>query len=181
MQRKDALALVKDWVKNANLINHILAVEAAMRFYALARREDEEQWGLAGLLHDADWEKYPAEHPQVVLRWLKEKGADPALMQAINAHGGKDAIPPRSDLDKYLFACDELCGFVVAVARMRPGKLDDLQAASVKKKIKDKAFAANVSREDIIKGAELIGIDLDQHITHIIAALKPLSSQLFHS
>ncbi len=179
MNRDQALQLVTDWVKNQNLVNHMLCVEAAMRLYAQKYNEDVEVWGIAGLLHDGDWEKYPQEHPQQIIKRLKELGADERIIHAINAHGGKDVIVPETIMDKALFACDELCGFVVAVARMRPDKLNGMEASSVKRKLKDKAFAANVRREDIYHGAELLGVDLDQHIQAIIEAIQPLSAKLF--
>lgn len=178
MNRQQALELVKSLVDNQNLINHMLCVEAAMRFYARKFGQDEELWGAVGLLHDADWEKYPEEHPQEIMRILKEKDTDPKIIQAINAHGGKGAIEPITQMDKTLKACDELCGFVVAVARMRPDKMEGMQPSSIKKKLKDKGFAANVDREDIYHGAELIGIDLDQHIANVIAAIQPVAGQL---
>jgi len=179
MTKSEAQQLVQEWVKNENLINHMLCVEAAMRWYAHYFNQDEELWGLAGLIHDADWEKYPDEHPQKLLSYLREQNEDPDLIHAINAHGGKGAIEPSTLFDKALFACDEICGFVVAVARLRPNKLADLEVSSVKKKLKDKAFAANVKRADINHGAELLRVDLDQHIATVIGALKPLSERLF--
>lgn len=179
MDRVEAEALVRDLVSNENLINHMLCVEGAMRFYARLHNQDEELWGLAGLLHDADWERYPHEHPQHIMRTLREKGANNQIVQAINAHGGKDATQPRTLMDKVLFACDELSGFVVAVARMRPGKLRDLEQSSVVKKLKDKGFASNVSREDIYAGADLLRLALADHVTNIIAALRPFEATIF--
>lgn len=198
MRREEAFSLVESMVNNQNLINHMLCVEAAMRFYCRelkardykrvgypdeldARKfhQDEDLWGVTGLLHDADWEKYPTEHPQEVMRRLKEHGAHPDIVQAINAHGGKDAIEPITLMDKALFACDELSGFVVAVARMRPDKLIGMEPSSIKKKLKDKGFAAGVNRDDIARGVELLGIDLDTHISNIIEAISPLSEALF--
>ncbi len=178
MTRDEALHLVRDWVKNENLVRHMLAVEAAMRWYAQKFDQDKELWGIAGLLHDADWEKYPDEHPQKVLEHLKERGEHQDLIQAINAHGGKGAIEPTTLMDKALFACDELCGFVVAVARLRPTQLAGMEVSSVKKKLKDKGFAANVSREDIHHGAELLEIELDEHITNVIKALQPIADDI---
>lgn len=179
MQREDILALVTNLVANENLINHMLCVEAAMRWYARQFDEDEEMWGLAGLAHDADWERYPHEHPQHIMRELKIRGAHPTVIQAINAHGGKDAIRPIALMDRALFACDELCGFIVAVGRMRPNKLTDLEASSVIKKMKDKGFAANVSREDINQGTAMIELPLDEHITNIITAIQPLQEVIY--
>ncbi len=179
MQRDDVLKLVTNLVASENLINHMLCVEAAMRWYARKFGEDEEMWGLAGLAHDADWERYPHEHPQHIMRELGARGAHSSVIQAINAHGGKDAIAPIALMDKALFACDELCGFIVAVGRMRPGKLADLEASSIIKKMKDKGFAANVSREDIYNGAEMIELSLDEHITNIIVAIRPLQEVIY--
>lgn len=179
MKREEAIALVNNLVDNQNLINHMLCVEAAMRFYARKFGEDVDLWGITGLLHDADWEKYPEVHPQHVMSVLRERGAHPHIVQAINAHGGKDAIEPITLMDKALFACDELSGFVVAVARMRPDKFVGMETSSIKKKLKDKGFAAGVNRDDIAKGVELLGIDLDTHIANTIDAVSSLSDELF--
>lgn len=178
MNRDQALTLLKDWVKNPSLRAHMLAVEAGMHFYARRFGEDEELWGLAGLLHDADWEKYPDEHPQQILDYLRQAQADRRLIQAINAHGGQGAIEPASLMDKTLFACDEASGFIIAVAKVRPDRLKGMTASSVKKKLKDKAFAAAVSRSDITGGAELLSLSLDDHLTNLIAALQPLEAEL---
>ncbi len=178
MKRDDALQIVREWVANEALVRHMLAVEAAMRFYARKFGQDVDLWGVAGLLHDADWEKYPQEHPQKLLSHLKERDVHPHIIQAINAHGGKDATVPSTLMDKALFACDEISGFVVAVARMRPGKLEDLEASSVQKKLRDKSFASNVSRPDITKGAELLNIEMTEHVSNIITALRPIAGEL---
>jgi putative nucleotidyltransferase with HDIG domain len=178
MTRDEAYKIAREWVTNDNLLGHMLALEAVMRFYAEKYGEDVELWGMAGLLHDCDWEKYPEEHPQKILEHLKEIGAPAEVIQAINAHGGKGAIEPTSLMDKVLFASDELSGFVVAAARMRPTKLEGMEASSVVKKMKDKRFAANVSREDITHGAEMISIDLKEHINNVIGALLPISDKL---
>lgn len=157
----------------------MVAVESGMRSYARRFGEDEELWGLAGLLHDADWEKYPDEHPQRILAYLREAEANPRLIQAIQAHGGQGACPPVSLMDKTLLACDEASGFILAVAKVRPDRLRGMTANSVKKKLKDKTFAAAVSRAEITCGAELLELKLDDHLTNLIAALQPLEAKLF--
>ena len=175
MTRAEAYQIISEWVTNDNLLGHMLAVEAVMAHYAAMFGEDIELWRVAGLLHDADWEKYPNEHPQKIIEHLKTLGVDPKIVQAINAHGGKGAIEPQSQLDKTLFACDEISGFIVAVARMRPTKFEGMEPISVIKKLKDKRFAANVSRGDIQRGAELLEAALPDHITHVITAITPLA------
>jgi putative nucleotidyltransferase with HDIG domain len=168
MQRTEALALVKEWTKNENLVNHMLAVEAAMRAYARKLEEDEEKWGLAGLLHDFDYERHPSldDHPRLGAPVLREKGVPEDVVYAILSHGMDVAAPPKlSEMDKTLFAVDELTGFITAVALVRPSKrLDEVEVSSVKKKMKDKAFARAVRREDIAEGAELLGVPLDEQI-----------------
>jgi putative nucleotidyltransferase with HDIG domain len=182
MQRSEALALVREWTKNENLVNHMFAVEAAMRGYARKYGEDEEKWGLAGLLHDFDYERHPSleDHPRLGAPVLREKGAPEDVVYAILAHGMDAAAPPKQSLmDKALFAVDELAGFIIAVALVRPSKsLADVEVSSVKKKMKDKAFARAVKREDITEGAELLGVSLDEHIQTVLDAMKPIATQL---
>ncbi len=178
MTRQEAYDLVTEWVKNEHLIGHMVAVEAAMRFYAKKFGQDEELWGIAGLLHDADWEAHPEEHPQKILQHLRDINEHGDIIRAINAHGGKGATPPTELIDKALFACDELSGFVVAVARVRPDKLSGMEVSSVKKKLKTASFAAPVSREDINKGAEMLNIPLDEHIANVIAALQAVPDKV---
>lgn len=178
MTRDDAWQLVCDWVPNQNLRKHMLAVEAAMRAYASKFDADPDQWGLAGLLHDADWEKHPDEHPQVLLVELRARTVDPAIIHAINAHGGKDPVARESMFDKALFACDEITGFIVAVALLQPGKLDEVTPEKVTKKLKKKDFAKGVSRDDVYTGAQELGISLEEHIQTVIEAMKGIRSDL---
>lgn len=165
---------------------HMLCVEAAMRAYARKFDADEELWGICGLLHDYDYERYPtydAEkqigHPYEGVRNLKELGYPEEIIEAILGHALYSGVPRTSQMAKCLFACDELCGFLVACAYMRPDKFHSLTADSVKKKLKDKKFAAKVSREDIDQGVSELGIDKDEHMNFIIEALKPIQPQIF--
>src|SRR5690606_17836663 len=140
------------------------AVEAAVRWYARRFGEDEELWGLAGLLHDLDWEKYPDEHPKRAVAALRELAYPEEVLQAILAHRSDfTGVAPETKLDRVLVACDELSGLVTATALVRPTGIDDLEPRSVKKKMRDRAFAAGVDRDDVRRGAELIGLDLDVH------------------
>lgn len=175
MLRAEAFALLAEYVTNPSLINHMRAVEAAMRAYARSFAEDEEKWGIVGLLHDFDYERWPdpPAHPLEGEKILRAKGYPEDVIYAIKSHA--DYLPdcPRIHrLDQALYACDELCGFVVAVALMRPTGLSDLTAASVLKKFRKKEFARNVSREDIERGAADFGVDLAIHIQFVIEALK---------
>jgi len=177
--REDALALLHEWVDNEGLVNHMKAVEAAVRQYAREMGADEETWGLAGLLHDLDWEKYPDEHPLRAVDELRSRGYPEDVLQAILAHRSDFTnVQPESDLDRVLVACDELTGLINATALVRPTGIDDLTPKSVKKKMKDKAFAAGVDREDVRRGAELLGINLDQHIANVIAAMQDIAEEL---
>lgn len=185
MTRAEAEKIVGELVKNPNLKRHLLAVEAALRKYAelegvdpeSGRRADPDVWGLAGLLHDADWEAHPDEHPQVIIKKLNALG-ETEIAEAIGGHGGKDAIPRTSQLAKVLFACDELCGFITAYCYLRPEGITGLEVKSVLKKLKDKSFAANVRREDIYQGALELGLPLEQHIATVIAAMTEVAEQL---
>jgi len=179
--RDEAFALLKEYTKNENLIKHALAVEAAMRAYAKKFGEDEELWGIVGLLHDFDYEKHPTlkEHPFVGAKILKEKGYPEEIVHAVLAHAPHTGTPRESLLDKAIFACDEITGLIVAVALVRPTKkIADVEVKSVKKKMKDKAFAAGVSREDIKKGAEELGVPLDEHIQTVLDAMKNIADEL---
>lgn len=177
--REEALALLHEWVDNEGLINHMKAVEAAVRQYARDLGEDEETWGLAGLLHDLDWEKYPDEHPLRAVDELRARGYPEEVLQAILAHRSDfTSVQPESKLDRVLVACDELTGLVNATALVRPTGIDDLTPKSVKKKMKDKAFAAGVDREDVRRGAELLGVELDEHIAKVIAAMQEIAEEL---
>jgi putative nucleotidyltransferase with HDIG domain len=172
--------------KSPSLRQHMLAVEAAMRAYAVKSGEDVEAWGLAGLLHDYDYERYPNPehsptegHPAWGVGQLREKGVAEPICRAIMGHGDYTGVPRDTPMAKALYAVDELCGFLVACALVRPSKsFSDLEASSVKKKLKDKAFARGVNRDDVRKGAEELGVALDDHITFCIQALRPVEPTL---
>jgi L-Ala-D/L-Glu epimerase len=179
--RADAWALVEAHVQQDSLRRHMQAVEAAMRAYARKYGADEEQWGITGLLHDVDYEEYPdlAQHTQVSAQWLRDGGYDDAIIHAILAHNDINNIPRDDLLSKALVACDEITGLVRATALMRPDKsIMGLEAPSVRKKMKDKSFAREIHREDVIKGAEALGVDLDEHITFVIAAMRTIAPVL---
>ncbi len=181
MNRAEALALVKEYTQNASLIKHMLAVEAAMRAYARKLGEDEERWGIVGLLHDFDYERWPnpPDHPLKGSEILRQHGYPEDVIYAIKSHA--DYLPdcPRIHrIDKALYACDELAGLITAAALVRPQGITDLTAASVKKKMKSKGFARNVNREDIERGAADFGVDLTEHIQFIIDAMKLIAAEL---
>jgi putative nucleotidyltransferase with HDIG domain len=177
--RSDALALLSEWVDSEGLRKHMLAVEASVRHYARARGADEDLWGLAGLLHDLDWERHPDEHPLRAAEVLRERGYPEPVIQAILAHrSGFTGVEPESELDRVLFACDELSGLVVACCLVRPNGIDDLKPKSVVKKLKDRAFAAGVSREDVARGVELLGIERNEHIQNVIDGLRARGAEL---
>ncbi|HEX6559437.1 MAG TPA: HD domain-containing protein [Longimicrobiales bacterium] len=177
--RDEALALLDDWVPNVALRNHMKSVEAAMRWYARKRAADETHWGLAGLLHDLDWEKYPEAHPLRAVEELRRLGYSEDILHAILAHRHDFThTEPESDLDKHLLACDEITGLITATALMRPTGIDDLTPKSVVKKMKDKAFARGVDREEVQHGAELIGVELSEHIGNVIQAMQGISREL---
>ncbi len=186
MTRSEALALVREYTKNENLIKHMLAVEAAMRAYARKFNADEESWGLAGLLHDFDYERYPNEehhptqgHPSVGVQILRERGVSEEICQAILGHASYTGVPRTSLMAKALFACDELTGLIVATALVRPGKsLAEVDLSAVKKKWKDKAFARGVNREEIAQGAQELGVPLDEHIDFVIKAMQGIAPLL---
>jgi predicted hydrolase (HD superfamily) len=176
----DALNLMHEYTKNDSLRKHMYAVESAMRAYARKFREDEEMWAIVGVLHDFDYEMYPTipEHPLKGSEILKEKGYSDDVRNAILSHASFTSVARESLMSKVLYACDELCGFITAVAIIRPNKIADLEVPSVKKKLKDKAFAKNVSREDIELGAKELGIPFDDHIKFIIEAMKTHKERL---
>lgn len=170
--RESSENLLKKYMENEALLRHSRMVAAAMEAYAETLGEDVELWYAAGLLHDLDWEKYPDEHPMKAVAEFFGEYPD-EMKQAIRAHApGRTGVKAESLLDKYLFACDELSGLMNAVSLMRPNRFADMEAKSVKKKIKDKSFAANVSREDIALGFELIGKTPDEHISFLISTFK---------
>lgn len=181
IKREDTYNLMCEWVKSESLRKHMLSVEAAMRAYARKFGEDEELWGICGLSHDMDYERYPqydvakqTGHPFEAVREFKRLDYPPAITEAILGHALYSGVPRVSNMAKCLFACDELCGFLVACALMRPDRFDSLTAQSVKKKLKDKKFAAKVSREDIALSISELGIPGDEHIAFVIDALKDL-------
>ena len=179
--RDEALNLLRTHTENENLIKHMLAVEAAMRAWARKLGENEELWGLTGLLHDFDYEQHPTpeEHPMFGIRILQEKRFPEEMIHAIEAHANYLGIPRTSNLDKALFAVDELTGFIVAVTLMQPTrKLADLKVSSVRKKMKQKGFARNVNREDIEGGAAKMDISLNDHIAFVADAMQGISDEL---
>jgi putative nucleotidyltransferase with HDIG domain len=179
--RADAWGLLTRYTKNPNLRKHALAVEAAMRHFAKHFNEDEELWGIVGLLHDFDWEIHPSldDHPAKGQAILEQEGYPPHIRRAIMAHAPHTGTPRRTMLEKAIFAVDELTGFIVAVALVRPSKkLADVDVAAVKKKMKEKSFAAGVHRDDIAKGADELGLTLDEHIRHVLTAMQDLSDSL---
>lgn len=181
MNREDALALMHEYTKSESLRKHMLCVETAMRAYAKKFGEDEDAWGIAGLLHDFDYEKFQVipDHPVKGSEILKEKGYPDDIRIAILGHAGLPEYPRETLMAKALFACDELCGFLVACSLVKPDKkIASVEVSSVKKKMKDKAFARNVSRDDIIQGANELGVSLDDHIQFVIDALKTNASVL---
>jgi len=181
MTREEALALVREFVKNENLVKHMLAVEAVMRFYAEKLGEDVEVWGLTGLLHDFDWEIHPSaeQHPRDGAPILRQRGVDEVIVRAILSHGDHTGVPRETRMEKALFACDEITGLVTAVALVRPShSLLDLEPASVKKKWKDKAFAAGANREEIERSAREFGVDLWEHVGNVIQAMRRIAPQL---
>jgi putative nucleotidyltransferase with HDIG domain len=181
INRESAWNLLCEFTQSESLRRHMLAVEACMRAYARKYGEDQDKWGVTGLLHDFDYEKYPTpeEHPFVGNKILEERGYSEELRRAILSHAEYSGVKRESKMEKALFACDELAGFITASALVKPGKsLAELDARSVRKKMKDKAFARSVSRDDIIRGAEDLGVDLEEHITFCIEAMKEIAAEL---
>lgn len=181
MDRVTALALVREFVKNENLIRHMLAVEAAMRFYAQKFGEDAETWGLIGLLHDFDWEIHPTleQHPMEGAPILRSRGVPEEWIQDILSHADRTGVPRNTLRRKALYACDEITGLITAVALVRPSRsLLDLEVSSVKKKWKDRAFAAGANREEIERGAQELGIDLWEHVGNVIQAMRTIAPEL---
>ena len=173
--REQALALLHEWIANPGLRKHCYAVEAVLRAYARKLGEDEERWGLVGLIHDFDWERHPdrERHPVQGVETLRAKGWPEDVCRAVLGHATYTGVPRDTPMARALFACDELCGFLVACALVTPGKtLAQVEVASVKKKMKRVDFARNVSRDDILAGAAEFGVDLDEHIAFAIEALR---------
>lgn len=177
--RAEALALLHEWVENEALRKHMIAVEAAVRHYARLRGADEDVWALAGLLHDLDWEKHPDQHPLKGVERLRELGYPEEAVHAVLAHRCEfTGVEPETELDRVLYACDELSGLVFACCLVRPTGIDDLTPKSVVKKLKDRAFAAGVSREDVEHGIELIGLERSEHIQNVIDGLRAVAAEL---
>jgi putative nucleotidyltransferase with HDIG domain len=181
MTRDEALALVREYVKNENLVKHMLAVEAAMRLYAEKFGEDVEKWRVTGLLHDFDWEIHPTleEHPQAGEPILRERGVPEEVIRAVLSHADHIGVARQTRMEKALYACDEITGLITAVALVRPSRsLRDLEPASVKKKWKDRAFAAGANREEIEKAAAEFGIELWEHVGNVILAMRTIAPEL---
>jgi putative nucleotidyltransferase with HDIG domain len=181
LSRAEAWTLLTEWVASTSLRRHCLAVEASMRAVAAERGADVELWGVAGLLHDMDYERFPdpeTGHPRPAIAELERRDADPAIIHAITVHATYLGVAPESDLDRSLLAVDELSGFVVAVAQVRPEGINGMTPKSVKKKLKTPAFAAAVSREDVARGPELLGMEIDELIRLVIGALAGAAEEL---
>lgn len=181
MTRDEALAIVREYVKNEALVRHMLAVEAAMRFYAEKFGEDPGPWCVAGLLHDFDWEIHPdmATHPQAGAPILRERGAPEEIIRAVLSHADHTGVERISRMEKALSACDDVTGLITAVALVRPSRsLLDLEPSSVKKKWKDRAFAAGASREEIEKAAAEFGVELWEHVGNVIQAMRRIAPEL---
>jgi len=182
MNRQEAWEILNEYTKNPSLIKHALGVEAAMRCYAAKSGQDEELWGVVGLLHDFDYERWPEEsdHTSRGAEVLRERGVDEEIIGAMMSHAewNQEEYPLDSPLRKTLYAVDELTGFIIAVALVRPTRLEGMKAKSVRKKMKDKAFARAVDRTAIQRGADLLGIDLGEHIGNCIEALRPIADKL---
>jgi putative nucleotidyltransferase with HDIG domain len=181
LKRADAWQLLTEYTQSESLRKHALAVEACVRAYARKFGEDENAWGCVALLHDFDYEKYPSaeEHPFVGSKILAERGYPEWFRRAILSHADYSGVARESKLEHTLFACDELAGFITATALVKPNKsLAEVEAKSVRKKMKDKAFARSVNRDDIVKGAAELGIELEEHIAFCIEAMKPIAKEL---
>ena len=181
MSREDDLALLREYTQSESLIRHMFAVEAAVRAYAREFGEDEEKWGTVGLLHDFDYERWPdpPDHPLKGSAILAERGYSEEIIYAIKSHADYLEDCPRvSPLDKTLYACDELCGFITACALVRPQRLEGLKAKSVRKKMKTASFAAAVNRDDIVNGAEDLGVELNEHINFCVGAMSEIAEEL---
>ena len=182
MNREQAWAIVEEFVKSESLRRHLLAVEACMRYYAEQFGEDPELWGVTGLLHDFDWEIHPnmEEHPIKGVEILRQRGVPEVICRAILSHAPeRTGVQPETRMEKALRACDDITGFIVAVALVRPSKsLYDLKVKSVKKKWKDKSFAAGVKREEVREAAEALGLDLWEHVANVIEAMRGIAPQL---
>ena len=181
MNREEAMQIVREFIKNENLIRHMLAVEAAMQDYALQFDEDPSEWGIVGLLHDFDWEIHPTleSHPQEGAPLLRERGVSEKFIRCILSHADHTGVPRESNMELALMACDEITGLVTATALVRPSRsVHDVKVKSVKKKWKDQRFAANVNREEIQKAVGAIGVDLWEHVGSIIQSMQRIAPEL---
>lgn len=179
--RDEALAIVREYVKNEGLVRHMLSVEAAMRHYAQLYSEDVETWGLAGLLHDFDWEVHPSleQHPQDGAPILRQRGVPEVVIEAVLSHANHTGVPRTTRMQKALFACDELTGLITAVTLVRPSRaIKDVTVKSIKNKWKDKAFAAGAKRDEIEQGAQEFGVDLWEHAGQVLAAMQANAKEL---
>jgi putative nucleotidyltransferase with HDIG domain len=179
--RPEAWTLLIEWVESESLRRHCLAVEAAMRAYAERAGGDVELWGATGLLHDADYERFPdlaTGHPRMIMAELDRRGQPPEMIRAIASHAELLGIPPETPLERTLVAVDELCGFLVACAVVRPTGIHGLTPKSVRKKLRQPSFAAAVNRDDVRRGADELGLDFDDHVAYVIAALEPHAAAL---
>jgi predicted hydrolase (HD superfamily) len=177
MTRNEAQQILESMTKSASLLRHMRTVELVMEAYAQKLGENPEEWAVTGLLHDADYEAFPEQHPQVIVEKLRGMG-EQKIAHAISAHYTKWNVPYETTLDKALLATDELTGFIVACAQIRPDGISTLETKSVVKKLKDKGFAAKVDREEVYKGAELFGVDINSHIGFIIEVLQKNRQEL---
>ena len=177
ISRKEARQLLESMTQGASLLRHMRTIELVMEAYAEKLGEDKEEWAIAGLLHDADYEAFPEKHPQLIVEQLRTMGEE-RIAHAISAHYTKWGVPYDTTLDKGLLAIDELTGFIVACAQIRPEGITTLEPKSVIKKLKDKGFAAKVDREEVYKGAELLGVELSAHIGFIIDVLRRNKEEL---
>jgi putative nucleotidyltransferase with HDIG domain len=181
MNRSEALAIVREYTKNENLVRHMLAVEAAMRFYAEKYGENVETWGNTGLLHDFDWEIHPnlEQHPQDGAPILRERGVPEEIVRAILSHADHTGVPRQTPMEKGLYACDEITGLIVAVVLVRPSRsLSDLKVKSVKKKWKDRSFAAGANRQEIETATQEFGVELWEHVENVIEAMRLIAPDL---
>jgi putative nucleotidyltransferase with HDIG domain len=181
LSRMEAWTLLTEWTESESLRRHMLAVEAAMRAYAPRFDGDVELWGLTGLLHDLDYERHPNledGHPRYAIRELERRGYPPELVRAVASHADFLGVPRESPMEKTLYAVDELCGFILAVAYVRPDGLVGMTPKSVKKKLKQPSFAAAVGREELRRGAEELGVDFDEHLSIVIGALQERGDEL---
>jgi len=181
MERDEAFAILEEYVKNQNLVRHMLSVEAAMEDYAARFEEDPANWSLSGLLHDFDWEIHPTleEHPQDGAPILKERGVPEEVVICILSHAPHTGMPRETTMQKALFACDEITGLLTAVALVRPSKsIHDVKPKSIRKKWKDRSFAANVNREDIVEGADALDVELWEHIGNVLESMKRIAPAL---